>query len=157
MVGQKIMGSMKTDGSIAPQNPAPAASSPEPAVTSSGEGMSLRPKEVESPVDFASEDADPGGSGWGEEEFWDEFKDLAADPPPPRKESMERTPPPLAVSTGPRKGSSSVSSAPKSMSMGPAPTKKAVSPAGTTKAKAEPKKDAILAGDDGDFWKEFDM
>merc|ERR1711971_780068 len=46
MVGQKIMGSMKTDGSIAPANPARTSSSSDLGVTSSGEGMSLRPKEA---------------------------------------------------------------------------------------------------------------
>jgi len=170
MVGQKIMGSMKTDGSIAPANPARTSSSSDPGVTSSGEGMSLRPKEAaavsgfsggnmsnawESPVDLETEAADPSGSGWGDFDL-DEFKDLAADPPPPRAESMMESAPP-AASTGPCKGSSAVSLAPKSMSMGPSPTTKTVAPASKTKAKAEPQKDGILPSDDSDFWKEFDM
>jgi len=170
MVGQKIMGSMKTDGGNAPGNPTRTSSSSEPPVSSVGEGMSLRPKEAaavadfsggnvsnawESPVDLASEAADLGGSGWGEEEFWDEFKDLAADPPPPRKESIIDTPP--ATSTGSSRGTSAASSAPKSMSMGPSPTTKKVPLASSTKAKAEPKKDGVLPDDESDFWKEFDM
>mmetsp|Transcript_41374 Transcript_41374/g.81741 ORF Transcript_41374/g.81741 Transcript_41374/m.81741 type:complete len:762 (+) Transcript_41374:112-2397(+) len=173
MVGQKIMGSMKTDGGVASGNPARNSSSSEPAVNSGGEGMNLRPKEAaavsdfsggnvsnawESRVDLASDSADLGGSGWGEEAFWDEFKDLAADPPPPRKEStMDSNPP--AANTGPRKGPSAASSAPKSMSMsmGPSPTMQKNSPASNTQAKAQPQKDGILQSDDSDFWKEFDM
>jgi hypothetical protein len=38
-------------------------------------------------VDLETEAADPSGSGWGDFDL-DEFKDLAADPPPPRAESM---------------------------------------------------------------------
>mmetsp|Transcript_112510 Transcript_112510/g.359322 ORF Transcript_112510/g.359322 Transcript_112510/m.359322 type:complete len:778 (-) Transcript_112510:105-2438(-) len=187
VVGQKIIGSMgpakrestasDTTTAAAPTpaaSQAPAAPAASAAASSgANRGMSLASRapaaapapsqQVESALDL--DDADQGGaaaSGWGEEDFWDDFGDM----PPPQDDSSTAdgaSPAPAAASSGGARDRASTAPAGQTIGGGGIVLGGHRTPGAAAKPKAQPKPEpakkvaTILDNDDEDFWKEFDM